>query len=231
MDYNYIKTNIIAVKNNIRAAAERSGRNAADIALVAVSKTVGAEAASAAASCGITDFGENRVQELLLKQKSVEAPVRWHMIGHLQTNKVRDIIGKVKLIHSLDSVKLAGEIDAQSKNKNVITDCLIEVNIAREPSKYGVMPENARDFASSLSAFGAIRVKGLMCVAPYTEIAENNRKYFTEMRELYIDIQQNCDNNIDMKYLSMGMTGDYAVAVEEGANIVRIGTGIFGARQ
>jgi len=229
MNFSYLEENIAQIKYNIEQAAKKSGRNAEDVTLVAVSKTVGADAVRAAYKFGVTDFGENRVQSLTEKQAELkeDCSINWHMIGHLQTNKVKNVAGNVSLIHSLDSLRLAEEIDAVSKSRDVVSDCLIEINIAKETSKHGIFPENTLNFAQTLSDLDNIRVCGLMCVAPYTEKGENNRKYFEKMRKILIDIVNISQHNIDKPYLSMGMTGDYQVAIEEGANIVRVGTGLF----
>lgn len=179
---------------------------------------------------GITELGENRVQELIAKLPLVKGAVNWHLIGHLQTNKVRQIIDKVKLIHSVDSLRLAEEIDVRARQKNLSVDILIEINIGNEESKHGIQPDETTEFYKKLLKLENIKVCGLMTVAPYVENPEDNRVCFQKMRELFIDIKQSFHDNRDMKYLSMGMSNDYVVAIEEGANMVRIGTGIFGGR-
>ncbi len=224
-----IKENIDAVNKRISAAAEKSGRKREDILLLAVSKTVDIPRMNEALSAGLSEFGENKPQEINRKYYEIEN-VKWHQIGHLQTNKVKYIIDKVCLIHSLDSLKLAEEISKRAKAAGITMDVLIEINIAGEESKHGIAPEKAEELALEVSRLDNIRVCGLMTVAPFVEDSEENRGHFARMRKLFVDIRDKNYNNIDMRYLSMGMTNDYEVAVEEGANIVRIGTGIFGAR-
>ena len=224
-----IKENIDAVNKRISAAAEKSGRKREDILLLAVSKTVDIPRMNEALSAGLSEFGENKPQEINRKYYEIEN-VKWHQIGHLQTNKVKYIIDKVCLIHSLDSLKLAEEISKRAKAAGITMDVLIEINIAGEESKHGIAPEKAEELALEVSRLDNIRVCGLMTVAPFVEDSEENRGHFARMRKLFVDIRDKNYNNIDMRYLSMGMTNDYEVAVEEGANIVRIGTGIFGER-
>ena len=229
-----IKVNLEEVENNITQAVDRSGRNRKDVKLIAVSKTNPVEVLEAAYNCGIRVFGENRVQELVEKMDYFDAKgikdIEWHLIGHLQTNKVKYIIGRVAMIHSVESEKLAKAINDESAKKGVITDILVELNIGDEDSKFGLQPENVPDFVEKISGFSNIRVKGLMCVAPYTDDMEENRKYFSKMKKLSVDIIEKNIDNISMCELSMGMTGDYPVAIEEGATLVRVGTGIFGKR-
>ena len=228
----HIKGNWIEIKGNIAEAAKKAGVPAEGVTIVAVSKTYPPEYIDAAAALGIGHFGESRAQELSEKFGRTENPVSWHMIGHLQTNKVKYIIDKVALIQSVDSLRLAAEIDRQAGLRGIIADYLIEVNIAGEASKYGVPPEEAVSFAESLAGFGNIRVKGLMCIAPFAEPGkeEGNRRYFNKMRELYERLGRVSGGNVEMSTLSMGMTCDYKVAVEEGSNMVRVGTGLFGSR-
>jgi len=225
-----LSRNLEKVQSNIRAACEKSGRKFFDISLVAVSKTQSADRVSELAALGIRTFGENRVQELLEKQPLVSGDMDWHMIGHLQTNKVKSIIDKVSLIHSVDSYRLANEIDKHAKAHEKIMEILVEINIAAEESKYGIEPGELPEFLKEIAAFQNILVKGLMCVAPYVENPEENRLYFRKMRRMFVDSAGISANNINMQYLSMGMTNDYMVAIEEGSNIVRVGTGLFGAR-
>ncbi|MCC8014564.1 MAG: YggS family pyridoxal phosphate-dependent enzyme [Eubacterium sp.] len=227
---NEIAENLNEIYKNIEAAAKKSGRSADDIMLLGVTKTVDCERIQQLVDLGVKELGENRVQELMSKIDVIKGGVNWHLIGSLQTNKVKYIIGRVKLIHSVDSLKLAAEISKRSLAADLVTDILLELNIAEEESKHGFKAEELSDTIEKLKEFKGIRVKGLMTVAPYVENPENNRPVFKKMRELFIDIKaKNCDN-IDMTYLSMGMTNDYVVAIEEGADIVRIGTGIFGKR-
>ncbi len=229
-DYSYILKNIDDIKKNIDAAAKRAGRNPEDILLLAVSKTVDVPRIKAAVDCGLTSLGENRVQEIMEKYEPMGENIKWHLIGHLQTNKVKYIIDKVELIHSVESIKLAEEIDKQAKKHNVVADILVEINMADEESKFGIKPTDAESFITEISKFDNIRVRGLMTVAPNVEKGEENRVYFRNMKQLLVDINAKNINNINMDILSMGMTGDYETAVEEGATIVRVGTGIFGKR-
>ncbi|GHV42041.1 YggS family pyridoxal phosphate enzyme [Clostridia bacterium] len=226
----YIKENLREVRENIANAAKRAGRDPNEITLVAVSKTFPAEFVTAAAEQGVNDFGENKVSELIAKQDAVQSGVKWHLIGHLQTNKVKKVIGKTCLIHSLDSFRLAEEINRVSSAQNIVTSCLIEINIAEEPQKYGVSPKDAENFAAECARLSNVRIKGLMCVAPAAQIGELNRKYFAQMRKIFVDIKAKNVDNVDMTFLSFGMSGDYECAVEEGANIVRVGSAVFGRR-
>ena len=224
-----IKENLEHINEKIRVAAVKSGRKREDVLLLAVSKTVDVPRIKEAVELGLVDLGENKPQEINWKYYEIEN-VRWHQIGHLQTNKVKYIIDKVCLIHSVDSMKLAEEINKRAAAKGIIMDVLVEINIAGEEAKHGVPLNEAEALAVEISSLENVRVKGLMTVAPFVEDPEENRKYFRQMKNLFVDIDKKSYNNIDMKYLSMGMTNDYEVAVEEGANIVRIGTGLFGAR-
>lgn len=229
-EYEYIAENINGIRKNIDEAARRAGRDPKDILLLAVSKTVEVPKIKAAVEEGLDELGENRVQEIMEKYEPMGPDVKWHLIGHLQTNKVKYIIDKVKLIHSVESLKLAEEIDKQAKKHDLIMDVLVEINMAKEESKFGIMPEDAESFIRSLAALENIRVRGLMTVAPFVENGEENRVYFRNMKKLLVDINAKNINNINMDVLSMGMTGDYVTAVEEGATIIRVGTGIFGKR-
>lgn len=224
-----IRLNIEEIKNNIKVHAQKANRNPDDILIMAVTKTVDVKRIQEAIDNGITDIGENKVQELIDKYPALKDKVQFHFIGHLQTNKVKYIIDKVKMIHSLDSVHLAQEINKRAHVNNIVMDCLVEVNIGSEESKYGIDPLNAIDFIKSLESFDNIRIRGLMTVAPFLE-PEQVRPYFKKMKELFECAKRINQKNVDFKYLSMGMTNDYTVAVEEGSNIVRIGTGIFGKR-
>lgn len=224
-----IKENLDLINEKIKAAAEKSGRKREDVLLLAVSKTVDVPRIKEAVNLGLVDLGENKPQEINWKYYEIKN-VKWHQIGHLQTNKVKYIIDKVCLIHSVDSLKLAEEISKRAKAKNITMDILVEINIAGEEAKSGVPLDEAEALAVEISKLDNIIVKGLMTVAPFVENPEDNREYFKQMRNLFVDIRDKNYNNIDMKYLSMGMTNDYEIAVEEGANIVRIGTGLFGAR-
>ena len=179
---------------------------------------------------GCRDFGENKVQELVDKYEVLPKDIRWHMIGHLQRNKVKYIIGKVALIHSVDSLRLAETIEKESAKKNVTTDILIEVNMAREESKFGVFPEDIDNLLYEISQFSHVHVKGLMTVAPFVDNPRKNSEIFEKMHKLSVDIESKNIDNITMSILSMGMTNDYEVALEEGANMIRVGTAIFGER-
>lgn len=229
-DYGYISENIENIRKNIDAACKRSGRDPKDVLLLAVSKTVDVDRIKVAVDCGLNSLGENRVQEIMEKYEPMGENVKWHLIGHLQTNKVKYIIDKVELIHSVESIKLAEEINKQAKKHNLVMDVLVEVNMADEESKFGVKPEKTESFIRELALMDNIRVRGLMTVAPNVENGEENRVYFRNMKQLLVDINAKNINNINMDILSMGMTGDYETAVEEGATIVRVGTGIFGKR-
>ncbi len=224
-----IKENLDLINEKITIAAEKSGRKREDVLLLAVSKTIDVPRIKEAVDLGLVDLGENKPQEINWKYFEIEN-VRWHQIGHLQTNKVKYIIDKVCLIHSVDSLKLAEEISKRAKAKDITMDVLVEINIAGEEAKSGVPLSEAEELAVEISKLDNIRVKGLMTVAPFVENPEDNREYFKQMKKLFVDIKEKNYNNIDMQYLSMGMTNDYEIAVEEGANIVRIGTGLFGAR-
>lgn len=226
-----IAENIKAIEEKITAAALKSGRKREDILLLAVTKTVDTSIMKEALKLGLNEFGENKPQEINRKyDEFVNDDVKWHQIGHLQTNKVKYIIDKVCLIHSLDSVKLAEEINKRAEAKGISMEVLIEINIGDEEAKHGVAYEDAENLALEVSKLSNIKVKGLMCVAPFISDEAVLRQYFKKMNKLFIDIRDKNYNNIDMKYLSMGMTNDYEIAIEEGSNIVRIGTGIFGAR-
>ena len=225
-----IRENILKVEEKVAAAAERSGRKREDVLLLAVSKTKPVEVIREAVDCGLTSLGENKVQEIMEKYEPMGPGVHWHLIGHLQTNKVKYIIDKVDMIHSVDSLRLAEEIDKRGTAKDIVMPVLIEVNMADEESKFGVMPEEVENLLRQLSQLEHISVKGLMTVAPFVEEPEENRVYFRKMRELLVDMNAKKIDNITMDQLSMGMTGDYEVAIEEGATIVRVGTGIFGER-
>lgn len=227
-----IKENLKQVEDNIVAACQRAGRDPREVTLIAVSKTKPISMIEEAIDYGIKDFGENKVQEMCDKIEKIPNKLNWHLIGHLQRNKVKYIIDKAYLIHSVDSLRLAQQIDHEAKKKNIISNILIEVNIAGEESKFGVSKEEVEVLLEEIKKLTNIHVKGLMTIAPFVEDAEENRVYFKEMYKLFVDMRQkNADNNnIEMEVLSMGMTGDYQVAIEEGATMVRVGTGIFGAR-
>lgn len=225
-----IKENLDRVQENIRNACARAGRKEDEVTLIAVSKTKPVSMLEEAYALGVRDFGENKVQELVDKAGQLPKDIRWHMIGHLQRNKVKYIIDKVYLIHSVDSLRLAEEISKEAVKHGVTANILIEVNVAGEESKFGVSPEDAPGLIEEISGLPAIQVRGLMTIAPFVENAEDNRIIFNALLKLYVDISRKNIDNVHMDFLSMGMTGDYEVAVEEGATFVRVGTGIFGER-
>lgn len=225
-----IRENLVSVQKNIEKSCERAGRNAEDVRLIAVSKTKPVEALKEAYEAGCRDFGENKVQELTEKYEELPKDIRWHMIGHLQRNKVKYLVGRVYMIHSVDSVKLAEEISREAVKKNVTVPILVEVNVAGEESKFGTSVREAEMLVREIAALPGVSVRGLMTIAPYVEKAEDNRQYFVNLRQLSVDIKKKNIDNVCMDVLSMGMTGDYTVAVEEGATYVRVGTGIFGER-
>ena len=218
------------IKKRVEAACQRAGRNPEEVTLIAVSKTKPVEMLREAYEAGARDFGENKVQEILAKKPKLPEDIRWHMIGHLQTNKVRQIVGKTCLIHSVDSVRLAEEIHKESVKKGLVTQILLEVNVAEEESKFGFRVEEVEDALKQIQELSGVCVRGLMTIAPFVDNPEDNRPVFQKLNKLYVDMKtKNIDNDI-MNILSMGMTGDFEVAVEEGATMVRVGTGIFGAR-
>lgn len=225
-----IKKNVADVEARIVAACERAGRKREDVTLIAVSKTKPVSAIYEVMETGIVDYGENKVQELTEKIETIHEPLNWHMIGHLQRNKVKYIVDKVKLIHSVDSLRLAEQISQDACKKEVDVDILIEVNVSEESSKFGLSTEEVVDLVESVSMLPNIHIKGLMTVAPFTDDPEENRPYFRNLRQLAVDIAGKNIDNVTMSVLSMGMTGDYEVAIEEGATMVRVGTGIFGER-
>ena len=211
-------------------ACQRSGRNPDEVTLIAVSKTKPVSMIQEIISEQVFDFGENKPQELRDKYELLPKDLRWHMIGHLQRNKVKYIIDKACLIHSVDSVRLAETINQEAEKHGIVMPVLVEVNIAKEPSKFGLMPEETLDFIREVSHFTHIKVNGLMTIAPFVENPEDNRFYFQNLKKLYVDIKEKNIDNVNMCILSMGMTGDFEVAIEEGATMVRVGTGIFGER-
>ncbi len=222
--------NLKKVEDNVDAACRKAGRSRDEVTLIAVSKTKPVEMLSTLYNQGIRDFGENKVQEMCDKMEQLPSDIRWHMIGHLQTNKVKYIVGHTTLIHSVDSLHLAKEIEKQAEKKDVTVDILVEVNIAEEESKFGIHKEETYELVRQIAALPHVHICGLMTIAPYVENPEDNRMYFRGIRQLSVDIAEQNIDNVDMDVLSMGMTGDYMVAIEEGATIVRVGTGIFGER-
>ena len=225
-----VKENLEQVRENIKKACEKVGRDVSEITLISVSKTKPVPMLQEAYDAGSRDFGENKVQEIMDKYPVLPHDIRWHLIGHLQRNKVKYIVNKVFLIHSVDSLRLAEEISSQAEKKQVEVDVLVEVNIAQEESKFGTSREEAISLVEEIAKLPHVHVKGLMTIAPFVENPEDNRKYFRQIKELSVDIMKKNIDNVSMGVLSMGMTGDYMVAVEEGATMVRVGTGIFGER-
>ena len=225
-----IKENYLEVQKNIDEACARTGRSRDNVKLIAVSKTKPVSELLEAYEAGARDFGENYVQELVDKIPQLPSDIRWHMIGHLQRNKVKYIVGKVALIHSVDSLRLAEEISKESVKKGIVSDILLEVNVAGEESKWGGSLDETIELVRKASELPGIRINGLMTVAPYVENSEENRQVFVKLRQLSVDISTQNIDNVSMNALSMGMTGDYIVAAEEGATYLRVGTGIFGAR-
>ncbi len=230
MENEYIRENIKVILQKVEAAARKSGRNAEDIKVIAVTKTVDENRIMKAIENGLYDLGENRVQELCDKYEKLDKLCSWHLIGHLQTNKVKYIIDKVKMVHSLDRLELAQEIQKRAEKAGRIVEVLVQVNIAEEDSKFGMEKERVLSFLKEISGFNNIKVKGLMTIAPLAQNPEEIRWVFTELRKLHIDITRENIDNINMDYLSMGMSNDFEAAIEEGSNMVRIGTAIFGKR-
>ncbi len=226
-----IKENLETVEKNIQAACDRAGRDRSEVTLIAVSKTKPIEDLMEAYDAGIRVFGENKVQELTYKIDHMPDDIHWHMIGHLQRNKVKYIVGKVDLIHSVDKIELAEEIDKRAKALGIVQDILIEVNIADEESKGGVAADKAKDLYVNIQKLSYVNVRGVMCIAPNVDDPESNRQYFVKLRKILVDIMSIMLDNSRVDVMSMGMTGDYEVAIEEGSTMIRVGTGIFGARQ
>lgn len=224
------KKNLEVIEENICNACKKAGRSRDEVTLIAVSKTKPVEDLQAVYDLNIRDFGENKVQELRDKIEVMPNDMKWHMIGHLQRNKVKYIIGKVELIHSVDSLRLAEEISKQAKKNNVNADILIEVNIGDEESKFGISTDEVIELVKDIAKLENISIKGLMCVAPYVVDSEENRPLFHKIKDLSVDIMSENIDNVSMSILSMGMSNDYQVAIEEGATMVRIGSNLFGKR-
>lgn len=224
------KKNLEIIEENICNACKKAGRSRDEVTLIAVSKTKPVEDLQAVYDLNIRDFGENKVQELKDKIEVMPEDIKWHMIGHLQRNKVKYIIGKVELIHSVDSLRLAEEISKQAKKNNVNADILVEVNIGDEDSKFGTSTEDVIGLVKDIAKLDNISIKGLMCVAPYVVDSEENRPLFHKIKDLSVDIMEENIDNVSMSILSMGMSNDYQVAIEEGATMVRIGSNLFGKR-
>lgn len=225
-----VTENLKEVEERVKKACERSGRRREAVTLIAVSKTKPIEMLQEAYEAGARYFGENKVQELADKYEVMPGDIHWQMIGHLQRNKVKYIIDKAELIHSVDSLRLAETIDKEAAKKGITANVLLEVNMAKEESKFGLMPEEVMDFVKEIVRFQNIRVQGLMTIAPFVDDPEENRIHFANLRKLSVDIGKEKVNNVNMSILSMGMTNDFEVAIEEGATMVRVGTAVFGER-
>ncbi len=225
-----LTSNLERVKENILKACARAGRDPSEVHLIAVSKTKPVEDIRTLYDAGQRLFGENKVQELCDKIPQLPGDISWHLIGHLQTNKVKHAVGNAVLIHSVDSLKLAETISKEAGKKQLVVPVLIEVNVAREDTKFGVYPEECEDLIAAVSSLPGIRTEGLMTIAPAVENPEENRPFFRKLKQLSVDIAAKKIHNVSMNALSMGMTNDYEIAVEEGASFVRVGTAIFGAR-
>lgn len=227
---NMIQENLQIVNEKMKTAAESAGRSLDEVKLIAVSKTKPVPMLEEAYALGCRDFGENKVQELCDKYEVLPKDIRWHLIGHLQTNKVKYIVDKAYLIHSVDSLKLAKEIQKEAEKKQVHVNILIEVNIAMEDTKFGVSVEETEELVRAISVLPNVHIKGLMTIAPIVSEPEENKIYFTKLKQLSVDIMKKNIDNICMDVLSMGMTGDYEEAIKDGATYIRVGTGIFGER-
>lgn len=225
-----IKEQLEEVREWVNAACLRAGRDPKSVTLIAVSKTKPAQAVQEAYEAGARDFGENKVQEILQKQPALPQDIRWHMIGHLQRNKVHQVIGKAVLIHAVDSLRLAEQIEQEAAKRNLDVDVLLEINVAKEESKYGFFLEDAEEAIRRISALPHVHIRGLMTIAPFVENPEENRGIFQKLYQFSVDINDKNIDNVTMGVLSMGMSGDFEVAIEEGATMVRVGTSIFGAR-
>lgn len=226
-----IRENIETIRSRIAEACGKARRDPDEVTLLAVSKTFSSDAIAEAVAAGIVDVGENYVQELLNKKLQLESlPVRWHFIGHLQSNKVKYVAGWIHLVHAVDSIGLASELDKRAKQAGRVIDVLLEVNTTGEKSKFGLRPEATTGFVQSLAAFQNIRIAGLMTIGPFLPDPEGSRPMFRTLRLLKDEVAALNQPNVEMRHLSMGMTGDFEVAIEEGATIIRVGTAIFGKR-
>lgn len=229
VDYNLINA-VNNVRQNIGDAALKSGRSSDDVLLLGVTKTVDVEMMQKVYDLGVTHFGENRVQEYLKKSDIIKRECHWHIIGRLQTNKVKYLDQRIALIHSLDRIELAEAIQMRGQRLKHTFSVLVQVNVSGEGTKAGIYPDDLRNFMLMISKMGNIKVKGLMTIAPYTEEPEEVRYIFKEIKKLAVDIEREKVENVSMEELSMGMSGDYKIAIEEGATIVRIGSALFGER-
>lgn len=227
-----VEENYKRVLENVKESAVKAGRSESDVRLMCVTKTVEPAYINKAIELGADLIGENRVQEYLGKRDELNlSGVERHLIGHLQTNKVKQIVGEVDMIESVSSVKLAKEISKVSLQKGIVTNCLVEVNVGKEESKSGIFLEELEETLCEIAQLPAIKIKGLMTIPPICETPDEARRYFAMLRQSFIDIKDKKTDNIDMEILSMGMSGDYEAAIAEGSNIVRVGSAIFGARQ
>ena len=222
--------NLDSIEKRIEEACKRAGRDRSEVTLIAVSKTKPVEMLEEVYGTGIRYFGENKVQELCQKFEVMPKDIKWQMIGHLQRNKVKNIVDKAELIHSVDSLRLAEAIDQEAAKKGIVAHILLEVNMAEEESKFGFKAEEVMDAIEEIAKLAHIKVEGLMTIAPFVPNPEDNRRYFADLKKLSVDIRKKNVNNVNMSILSMGMTNDFEVAIEEGATMVRIGTAIFGER-
>ena len=227
---NTIRDHLNEVRENIRKACEKAGRSPQEVTLIAVSKTKPLFMLEEAYEAGARDFGENKVQEILEKHPKMPEDARFHMIGHLQRNKVKQVLSHAVLIHSVDSYRLAEQISQEAGKLGITAKILLEVNVAKEESKFGMMPEDLEEMAGQIAALPHLQIEGLMTIAPFVDDPEKNRPVFRKLYQLSVDIKKKNIDNVNMGVLSMGMTGDYQVAVEEGSTMIRVGTGIFGAR-
>ena len=225
-----IKENLKYIEDEIKKVCEKKNIDKNTCTLIAVSKTKPVELIKEAYDYGIRDFGENKVQEILEKYEQLPKDIRWHMIGHLQTNKVKMILDKVEYIHSIDSLKLASVIDKEAKKKGIVVKGFLELNIVGEETKFGFSVEELNSIVEELAIFGNLRIIGLMIVAPFVDIAEKNREIFKKMKKIAVDINAKKIHNVEISELSMGMSGDYLVAIGEGSTFVRVGSSIFGER-
>lgn len=225
-----IQDNYRCVKERVREACKRAGRKEEEVLLIAVSKTRTYDEINEAAKAGARVFGENKPQELKNKADALNKEYEWHMIGHLQTNKIKYILERACLIHSVDSLKLAEAVNKEAEKRGMTANILVQVNIAEEDTKFGLEFDEVEALLRQISLLPNVRIKGLMTVPPFVENPEDNRIHFRKMHQLFIDIKEKNIDNVDMNELSMGMTGDFEVAIEEGATMVRVGTGIFGER-
>lgn len=225
-----IEENIKQVEDNIVKACERANRDRSEVTLICVSKTKPASMVEKAYKTGQRNFGENKVQEINDKYPILPDDIKWHLIGHLQRNKVKYIINKVHLIHSVDSIRLAEQIQHEAEKADKVMNILVQVNVANEDTKFGLQVSETEDVVREIAKMPNVHICGLMTIAPFTDDPETNRVFFRKLKQLSVDIKSKNIDNVSMDCLSMGMTGDYQVAIEEGATLVRVGTGIFGER-